>query len=291
MTLLAALAGAVVVSFSAIFFALSETSPLTGSFFRAAYAIPVLAVIWSIHRRRDTRPLASRFLALAAGFALGIDIILWHTAIDHIGAGLATLIANAQVIFVGVGAWAIHGERPPVRMLATVPVVLVGVALVTGLGRSDSFGSNPLLGAGLALMASVFYAAFLLGFRASNKEQAPPSGPLLEATVGALAATTIGGAITGGLELAPSWPAHGWLLALALGAQVAGWLSIGYALPRLPAVETSTIILLQPVLTMTWGALIFVERPSPTQMIGAVIVLLGVGYVALTRARSAATAG
>ncbi|MGA7229255.1 MAG: DMT family transporter, partial [Acidimicrobiia bacterium] len=72
-----------------------------------------------------------------------------------------------------------------------------------------------------------------------------------------------------------------------LGAQVCGWLLIGYALPRLPAVETATIILLQPMLTMIWGALIFGERPSIIQLVGALLVLGGVGFVAASRARHA----
>jgi drug/metabolite transporter (DMT)-like permease len=66
---------------------------------------------------------------------------------------------------------------------------------------------------------------------------------------------------------------------------VAGWLLIGYALPRLPAVETATIILLQPVLTMIWAVLIFSEQPSPIQWLGAALVMAGVGFVAVSRAR------
>ncbi len=109
----------------------------------------------------------------------------------------------------------------------------------------------------------------------------------MEATAGALLTPLILGAILGsGLNLTPSWPAHGWLIALALTAQVFGWLLIGYALPRLPAVETATIILIQPVRTMIWGAVIFSESPSTIQMVGAVIVLGGVGFVAMTRSRS-----
>jgi drug/metabolite transporter (DMT)-like permease len=65
-------------------------------------------------------------------------------------------------------------------------------------------------------------------------------------------------------------------------------LLIGYALPRLPAVETATIILLQPVLTMIWAVLIFSEQPSPIQWLGAALVLAGVGYVAVARARRSA---
>jgi drug/metabolite transporter (DMT)-like permease len=221
---------------------------------------------------------------------LGVDIVLWHEAIEFIGAGLATLIANSQVIWVTFGAWIIHKERPGSRVLAAVPVVLFGVALVSGLGQDSAFGANPVLGAVLALIAAFFYSGFLLGFRASNESFAPPGGPLLEATIGALAsAAVLGLVLDGGLDLQITFPAHAWLLALALTAQVFGWLLIGHALPRLPAVEIATIILLQPVLTMVWGAIIFSESPSALQMVGAAIVLGGVGFVAYIRNRAGTT--
>jgi drug/metabolite transporter (DMT)-like permease len=284
-TLLAAIGGAIFISFSAIFFALSEVSPVTGAFFRAVYALPVLFVIWWVRRGRDSRPWAKRKTALIAGLVLGVDVVLWHIAIHHIGAGLATLIANSQVVLVAIAAWVLLGEKPSRRVMIAVPVVMIGVAMVTGLGRGDAFGDNPLLGTLLALLAAVFYSSFLLLFRSSNEAQAPPAGPLFEATIGLAVSAAILGLITGDLNLAPTWPAHGWLLGLALGAQVCGWLLIGHALPRLPAVETATIILLQPMLTMIWGALIFGERPSAIQLTGAVLVLGGVGFVAVASAR------
>ncbi len=280
-TLGAALIGAVAISFSAILYALSDVEPVTGAFFRAAYALPILGVLWWIGRTKDHRPRRSQWLAIGAGLMLGVDVLLWHTSINYIGAGLATLIANSSVIWVALGAWAFQGERPSSRTMAAVPVVLVGVGLVSGIGQSDAFGANPFLGAVLALLAALFYSSFILGFRASNETFAPPAGPLAQATLGALLTPLILGMfIRPGIDFVPTWPAHGWLIAMALVAQVIGWLLIGYALPRLPAVETATIILIQPVLTMVWGALIFGERPSPVQMVGAVIVLGGVAYVA-----------
>lgn len=289
MTLLAALLGAVAISFSAIFFALSDVEPVTGAVFRAVYSLPVLFVIWFVRRSQDRRKSSRRWLALGAGMMLGIDVVLWHNSIDHIGAGLATLIANTQVLWVAFGAWMFHAEKPSRKIMATVPVVLLGVALVSGWGQKNAFGDQPLLGAVLALLAALFYSAFILGFRASNDSFSPPAGPLMEATLGALITPLILGSILGsGMDLTPSWPAHGWLLALALTAQVFGWLLIGYALPRLPAVETATIILIQPVLTMVWGAIIFSENPSALQMLGAAVVLGGVGFVALARGKRAA---
>jgi drug/metabolite transporter (DMT)-like permease len=216
---------------------------------------------------------------------LGLDVVMWHISIEYIGSGLATLIANSQVVVVAVAAWLFFGERPSRQVAVAIPVVLIGVSLVSGLGRGDAFGSNPLLGTLLALVSAVFYAAFILGFRLSNEAQAPSAGPLLEATAGAALAALIAGVVGGGLVFEPAWPAHGWLLALALSSQVAGWLLIGYALPRLPAVETATIILLQPVLTMIWAVIIFSESPSTIQLVGAALVMGGVGFVAVARAR------
>lgn len=285
MPLIAALGGAMIISFSAILFAAADVAPATGAFFRAAYAVPVLWAIWWRTRSQDTRSRRARWLARASGVMLGADFITWHLSIDHIGAGLATLLANSQVVIVAVLAWLIFGEKPSRIVMVAIPLLLVGVALVSGLGRADSYGENPVLGTVFGLIAALMYAGYLLALRRSNKAHAPAAGSLMDATAGAALTCLVAGPLVGGLELVPSWPEHGWLLLLALGPQVLGWLAIGYALPRLPAAETSTFILLQPVLTMVWGALIFAERPSALQLAGAVLVLIGVGSVATFSAR------
>lgn len=286
-TVAAALGGAVMISFSAIFFALAEVDPASGAFFRTAYAVPVLFVIWWMRRGEDRRSGKLHWLAFLAGVALGTDMVAWHSSIDFIGTGLATLLANTQVIFVTAIAWLLLSERPDKRVAWAIPIILIGVALVSGLGQDTAYGVDPLRGTGLALVAALFYAVFLLTYRRSNQSQGPTAGPLLEATVGAALAALLLGSLGTGIDFGFTWPAHGWLISLALTAQVAGWLLIGFALPRLPAAETATIILLQPALTILWGAMIFAERPSALQVAGAVVVLAGVGYVAFTRAARA----
>lgn len=285
MPLVAALVGAVAISFSAVWFALADVEAVTGSFFRTGYALPVLFFLWWRSRHHDRRSGKARGLAAVAGILLGADFTTWHLAIEQIGTGLATLIVNTQVVVVAILAWLILGERPSRVVTVAIPVLLVGVALVSGLGQEDAFGADPVLGTVLALAAAVFYAGFLLAFRRSNRVQAPAVGSLLDATAGAFVASVLAVPLLGGLEIGPSWPTHGWLAALALGSQVFGWLAIGYALPRLPAAETSSFVLLQPVLTMVWGALIFAERPSLVQLVGAALVLGGVGMVATFSAR------
>ena len=274
-----ALIGVVSISFSAVFVRLASVSPVTATFYRAAYAAPVLALLWTVKRGDDRRTRRERALALASGLILAVDLTLWHESIALVGAGLGTVIANVQVVFVAVLVWALYGERPSLRTLGLIAVVLAGVALTSGLARGDSYGVNPRLGAVFGVLSGLAYASFLLVFRASNRSLAPTAGPLLDSTLG-----TIVGALGCSLfdrhfALAPVWPAHGWLIMLALVSQVWGWMLIAIALPRLPALETSVLLLGQPALAVVWGLAFFDERLSPLQWLGALVVVVGVASV------------
>ena len=281
MTRLAALLGVLSISFSAIFVRLADVSPTTAAFFRAAYAIPVLFLLWRLVHGQDYRSNESRAAAFASGLFLAMDLASWHQSIGLIGAGLATVLANVQVVFVGVVAWAIYRERPTGLALFTIPAVFGGVALMSGLGRPDAYGDDPLRGVVFGLLSAVAYALFLLVFRASNRGLAPSAGPLLDATVGTAVGSLFLGLFDPGFDLGISWPAHGWLLALALVVQTGGWLFIAAALPRLPALETSVMLLFQPMATVLWGTLIFAEQLSVLQWAGVALVLGGVGALTL----------
>jgi len=275
-SLVAAFSGAVAISFSAIFFALAEVTPLTGAFFRMLYAAPFLGLLWWSRRHLDRRTRRERAIAFVAGVLLALDIVAWHTSIEMIGTGLATLIANSQVGIVPLVTWMLLGERPARAALIAMPVVMVGLSLITGLGREDTFGDRPVMGVAVAVFAAILYSGFLIGYRRSNRSLAPPAGSLMDAVLGGILGLGLAGTLFGSLDPVPSWPAHGWLLALALASQVLGWLAIGYALPRLPAAHTSFAILLQPTLTIVWGRILFDERASMLQLTGVILVLAGI---------------
>ncbi len=271
-----AVGGAVIISFSAIFFRASGADAVTGAFFRMAIAAPVLAIPAWRSRHEDSRSWRHRRLAFGAGVFLALDLISWLVAIDNIGAGLATLTANSQVIVVPLVTWMLLSERPSNRALWSMPVVMIGLALLTGLGRSDTFGDRPVFGVMIGVLAALFYSGFLILYRHSNRILAPVSRTLLDVVVAALAVLAIGGWVSGQIDLRPAPSTLAWLAAMAIGGQVVGWLAVGYALPRLSAASTSFAILLQPVLTMLWGATFFAETVSPTQATGVALVLAGI---------------
>jgi drug/metabolite transporter (DMT)-like permease len=287
MVRIAATIGVVCISFSAVLVRAADVSPSTAAVFRTTYAVPFLLALWLARRDLDRRTGRSRLVAVAAGLLLAVDLTVWHHSIEYIGAGLATVLANAQVVFVGLAAWIVWHERPARSTFWTVPIIVAGLVLVSGLGRPDAYGTNPALGVVLGVATGIAYSGFLIVFRsATQREETPAAGPLLDATVGAAVGSLLLGVAFGPVSFTPTWPAHGWLVLLAVVAQVAGWLLITTALPRVPALETSVLLLIQPVAAMVWGRVFFAETVSWVQGVGVVVVILGVVIVS---ARGAAT--
>jgi drug/metabolite transporter (DMT)-like permease len=271
-----AVLGAMSIAFSGILVRLAHVEPATAAIFRCAYALPALGVIAYLERRRHgPRPAAQVQLAMLAGVFLALDLVIWHHTIALVGAGLATVLGNTQVVIVAVLAWLFLGERPPRRTLLALPVVLIGVVLISGVVGKSPYGTNPGLGVILGLVVGLVYAAFLLVLRRGNADIRRPAGPLFDATlIGALASLVIGLPL-GEVDLVPSLPAHAWLLLLALTSQVVGWLIISVSLPRLPAALTSVILTLQPVASVLLAMVLLGENPSAVQLLGAGTILFG----------------
>ena len=145
---LAALVGAFCIAFSGILFRVAHVSPSTGAFFRCLWAVPPL---WWLARREDRRygprSRRARLLAAAAGAFFAVDLVAWHHAVEEVGAGLATVLGNLQVVLVAPIAWVLLKERPRGRTLAAMPIALGGVVLISGAIGSGAYGRNPGLGA------------------------------------------------------------------------------------------------------------------------------------------------
>ena len=273
----AAVVGAVCISSSAVLVQLARCPAGTTGFFRCILALPGLLVLAVLEqRRRGGRHAAERLGAVVAGAFLGVDLVLWTHAIYDVGAGVATVLGNLQVLFVTLIAWLVLRERPRAEFLAALPVVLVGVVLVAGLVGHTSLGSHPLAGVLYGLSTSFAYGIFILALRRSTKGAAHVAGPLADATVGAAAASALLGLSLGQLRLSVPLPALGWLIILALVSQTLGWLLITSCLPHLPAAMSSLLLLVQPAAALVLAAIVLGQRPTLVQLAGAALVCGGV---------------
>jgi len=255
--------------------------------FRCGYALPVLGLLALRERRRFGPPPPRHWChAAIAGSFFAADLILWHHAIADVGAGLATTLANLQVVFVALAAWALLGERPSRNVALAVPLVLAGAVLISGVIGEGAYGEDPARGALFGVLTAIAYTGFLLVLRHAGRDLRRPAGPLFEATLVATVVAIAAGALLGEVDLVPSWPAHGWLLTLALTSQVLGWLLIVVALPRLPASLTSIVLTVQPVGSVLLGIVLLGEDPALAQLAGVAVIVAGI-VIATRRARTA----
>jgi drug/metabolite transporter (DMT)-like permease len=247
----------------------------------------VLAALALLERRRHgPAPRSTGGYAAIAGAFFAADLILWHHAIADVGAGLATVLANLQVVLVAIAAWLLLGERPSARVAAAVPLVFTGAVLISGVVGHDAFGSDPARGALYGVLTAVAYTGFILVLREGSRDLRRPAGPLFLATLVATLVAVAAGALLGEVDLVPSWPAHGWLVTLALTSQVLGWLLIALALPRLPASLISVVLTVQPVGSVVLGIVLLGEQPAPLQLAGVAVVVAGI-FVATRRGAAA----
>ncbi|KIH99033.1 transporter [Streptomonospora alba] len=283
-----AVAGAMCNSASASFAKLSEANPGTAAFLRCALALVVLLPLAAVERR-VRGPQSLRFVVTnaAAGVLLGVDYVFWVRSIDEVGASIATVLINVQVVVFPLLAWAFSGVRPMPRFAAAAPVMLGGVALASGAVGGGAPDGSPTSGALFGVAAGTAYAGYLFLTRMAGGGGHSAS-PVFVSTLSAAAAAAVLGGLWTGIDLALPLTSWGWLAALALFGQVLSWMLVGAALPRLAPATGAALLVVQPVLGVATATAFLGERPTAVQLCGCALVLLMVWALAGRRTAPAA---
>ena len=287
-----ALLGAMCIAFSGIFFRYSGVSPSTATVFRCLYALPFLGMLaYRETRVQGPRSGRSHLVAVVAGVFFASDLTLYHHGVEFVGAGLGTVIPNLQVVLVAIAGWLFLREHPDRRTWAALPIAVAGALLISGLFERGAYGADPPLGVAFGLGAGASYAGYLLIIRQGNRDGRRPFGTLFDASAATVVVAAVAGLVVGDLDVVPSFPAHGWLIVLAIVSQVVGYGLINVSLPRLPAVLTSVLLLFQPIATLVFSAILLAEAPSGLQLAGVILILGGVLLAAGRRSAPAMADG
>jgi drug/metabolite transporter (DMT)-like permease len=265
--------GALGVATSSIFISLSGASPGTATFFRCVLAVPLL---WPLarHERRHEGGLSWRgaVTAAAAGMFFAGDALFWTQAIYEVGAGLTTVLVNAQVVIVPLLALLV--DREPVRgvFLAVVPVMVAGILLTGGIVEAGASGSAPVRGTVHAILAAVCYSGFLFLLRRGGRTGRAIQSYRVVLVAAALVAL-IAGTLWHGVTVTPGWAALGWLALTAVGSQVCGWLLVALSTSHVPSAVSSAILMLTPVGALVLSTLVLGEQATILQLIGCALML------------------
>ena len=249
--------------------------PVAG-LYRVVTALVVLGLPCAARQRQAAAgPLGRRAVVLAAlsGVWFAGDLATWSESVRHTSAANATLIGNLAPLWVALGALLFWRLRLRAGFWAGLALALAGGAIIVSadMDAGLSFGA----GDGLAILSSLFYAAYLLNTEYSRRTL----GTLAFMWLSALGSTVVLIVTCAALGL----PATGFstqtylaLLGMGLVSHVGGWLAINYALGHLPAPLVSVTLLGQPVMTALLGVPLLGERLTLPQIGGGLIVLTGI---------------
>lgn len=225
---------------------------------------------------RDRRGLHPRSLAwtVFAGLLLALHFWTWFESLHRTTVLRSTLLACLTPIWTGAGEWLLGGSRPSRRFWLGIGTALVGVGWMVG-GVDEGGDQSRLSGDLLAVLGGIFAAGYLLVGR--TVRQSVAIGPYGAVVCLACAAWLFPVARLFDAPLVGFSAVAWWaLVGLSLGPQLLGHIGFNYSVRYLPAYVVTAAVLLEPVGAAVLGVLVLSELPTGAEIVGSLVVLLGV---------------
>ena len=277
--LLRLFAGAICISFSAVWVRLASVSPTSSGFYRLAIGGAALFLIMLLTGRRFTLSKRAWQLLAAGTIFFALDIWFFHASIVIVGPGLSTLLSNFQVFFMMLAGVLLLGQRPRALQLLSIPIALFGLGLIIGFDW-NALQDDYRLGVILGILAGLFYAAYMLMMRASRRDSTDPL-PVSEVAVVSIGSAVILGLVAvveGESLLIPTASDAVWLLSYGIFSQCLGLLLIASSLRMVTTTQAGIALLLQPTLSFVWDVMFF-DRPMSLLELGGAVLTLAAIYI------------
>jgi drug/metabolite transporter (DMT)-like permease len=279
---LALLIGVVGLGSTAIFVRLADAPGAVFAFYRMAIAIVITTIPFGGQARREG-PFSHRhmWVALLGGIFLALDLWIWNDAVRITSAANATLFGNTSVIWVAVGAVVLFRERLHTAFWIGLVLALGGILVIIG----QDFLIHPTLGLGdgMSIVAGFFYGLFFLATaNARNK-----LNYFVSWWISSLGSALFLILVCFALQLplfGYSIQTYACILAAAILTQVGGYLSVNYAIGRLPVSIVSPTLLAQPVVTAILAMPLLGQPVTVSQIVGGALILTGIFVINKVRA-------
>jgi drug/metabolite transporter (DMT)-like permease len=274
-------AGAVMLSFSAVFVKWAHVGPTASGFYRMFFGALILLGAVLIRKERLFHGSHHLKIVFICGLLFALDITLWHRSIHFIGPGLATLMANFQVFFLALFGMTILKEKFNWKFFFAVPTAVFGLYLIVA-PNWNAMGDEYRAGVVLALVAAISYAGYILVLRNFQSKFSVSAFStigliaLITSAVLALEALVINESLV--IPDLQSWVA---LLGYGLFSQVLAWVLISNGLPKIEASRAGLILLLQPTFSFVWDILFFNRPTTWLEVLGALMALFAI-YMGVT---------
>jgi drug/metabolite transporter (DMT)-like permease len=240
-------------------------------------------------RGRDT------LIGIGAGALLALHFSSWILSLEYTSVASSVALVATNPLWIALASAVFFRERLAALTWLGVAATVAGSVLIGLSDGSSADASNALLGDGLALLGALAVSGYFLIGRELQRRLSTLTYVWLVYTSAAvfLAARVllerVGPATHGGQpgEFASYQPsAYLLLLGLALGPQLLGHTAFNWSLRHLSATFVAVAILGEPIGSALLALLIFGQSFQAIQLVGFLILLLGIGMAARGETRS-----
>lgn len=269
--------GVLCIGFSGIFTRAADAPGVVVAAWRLGLAGAVLTIPFARQAPDQRRHLKPRLLGWAGlgGALFAVDIGLWNAALDYTTAANTTFLGNIAPVWVGLFTLIVLRQRLPRFYWLSVALALGGAGLMIFGGE---LGLGVRQGDLMAVGASLFWAAYQVVTARVR--------PRMDNLVYVLVMNLTSFAILLPVSLLSGFSMTGYdqrtgliILAATLISQLGGFLAVNYAMGYLPAVRTTLILLLQPVVAAVAGVIFLAEPFGGWRLVGGALILAGVYLV------------
>ena len=273
---------AVIISFSSILVKISHVPSTVSAFYRVCFGSFFLICACIAGKEFKKRSLKNNLLAVLCGLFFAFDLWAWHSSIQYVGPGLATILANCQVFVLSFVGFLVFKEKISLKFVLSLPMAFVGLFMIIGLDfekLSPQYRTGILLG----FATAAFYSMFLLLLRKIQSDKNDFSLFYYLMLLSVSCSVFLGGEIylSGASFAIPDLSTLLALLCLGLFIQTIAWMVISNSLPKVRASHAGLILLMQPALSFVWDVVFFDRQTGLSAWAGVVIVLLAI-YLGMT---------
>lgn len=275
---LALAAGVLALTVSPMFARWAQASGPVFAFHRMASAAVVLLPFFFREQRQAKARItwAWAIFPILGGLANALDLSTWFTAIHFTRVANATLLNNIAPLWVALFAWLVYKEKLRGLFWGGLFTALAGAAIV--LGADFLYRPSLSLGNLIGLASSFFYATYYLITQRGRMHLSAMQYTYIM-TLSSGLSTFLFSLVTGAQISGFPWQTYLAFIGAGVVTQSIGFLSLAYALGRLPASLVSATMILQPLLSAVVAIPLLGEALAPSQWIGGVAVLGGIYLV------------
>ena len=267
--LTALLIGNLCLAFGPVFVRMADTGPVASAFWRIALAVvPLFVIARMVGEPAKALPKSMIALFAISGLLFAADLAAWHLGIFETKLANANLLGNSTSFLLPLYAFA-AARVWPTRMQGTA-LALATFGAVLLMGRSYELSPQNLIGDLLCLLAGAFYTAYLV-LMARARDTMPQWAVLAWSTLMSALPLLITALLLGERVLPSDWTP---LVALAFFSQILGQGLMIYTIGRVAPILFGITLLIQPIISATYGWVIYGERLAGLDWIGAGLIAL-----------------